>query len=471
MITSPVYILGIGGIGTSAIAQWLQSSGLIVSGSDAAASDITTALEKSGIPITIGTTTELPPGTATLIYTDAAPPTHPLREQATLENVPQLSYAAALGELTRPFKTIAIAGSHGKSSATAMSGLIAAAAELDPTVIVGTLVPEWRTEKNLGNFRAGLSAGQAGKSAWCIVEADEYRNHFHHLTPTVAVITSLDHDHVDAFPTPADYLNAFKIFISRLVPDGTLVIEQAAAEQLAKYLPAKSIRYSLTDQAADLYAADLLMKDDRYHFSVVYQGETHPDFSLAVPGQHMVSNALAALGASLALSGRAAVSNEQIITAARQALARFTGTWRRFEFLKEINGALVFSDYAHHPTEVAALLTSAHERYPNKRIVLIFQPHHGDRTRAFANDFLKAFKKNLASIDHVILLPIYGVLGREQERRDTTVQQWATELGAQATLLPNLDQLSSVVHATLRPGDIILFTGAGTIDGLARQIQ
>lgn len=460
MIKGPVYILGIGGIGTSAIAQWLQANGLTVTGSDAAASDITTTLGKIGIPVTISSSPELPPDTTTLIYTDAAPATHPLREQAAKKNIPQLSYAAALGELTRAYKTIAIAGSHGKSSTTAMCGLMAEAANLDPTVIVGTLVPQWRQEKNLGNFRAG-------QSQWCIVEADEYRNHFHYLTPTVGIITSLDHDHVDAFPTPADYLNAFKIFISRFTPDGTLVIEHTAARQLAKELPTNVIRYSLTDQTADLHITNRITKDGRYHFTVVYKNQPHPDFTLAVPGQHMVSNALAAIGAVLATGGEP----EKIIDAARTALANFTGTWRRFEFLKEINGALAFSDYAHHPTEVAALLTSAHEKYPDKRLVLVFQPHHGDRTRAFANDFLAIFKKNLAPTDRIILCPIYGVLGRENAPTDTTVEQWATQLGEQATLLPALEQLSTTVRATIKPDDIILFTGAGTIDSLARQIQ
>lgn len=467
MIKSPVHILGIGGIGTSAVAQWLQVNGLTITGSDAATSAITATLERRGITVTIGNITKLPPDTAILIYTDAAPATHPLRVAAKQATIPQLSYAEALGELTRPFKTIAIAGSHGKSSTTAMTGLIAAAAKLDPTVIIGTLIPKWRTEENLGNFRAG-------KSNWCIVEADEYRNHFHYLTPTVAVITSLDHDHVDAFPTPADYLNAFKIFSNRLAPNGTLVIEQAVAPQLARHRPKNAIRYSLDDQAADLYATNLMMKNGCYHFSVVYQRKTYPDFSLAVPGRHMVGNALAALGAMLATGP----ATERIVAAARPVLAHFTGTWRRFEFLKEINGALSFSDYAHHPSEVAALLAGAHERYPAKRIVLVFQPHHGDRTRAFASDFLRVFKNNLAPGDRLILLPIYGVLGREQERRDlpagrqdTTVAQWAAKLGAQTTWLPDLDQLSSAVHSVIRPGDIILFTGAGTIDGLARQIQ
>lgn len=469
MIKGPVYILGIGGIGTSAIAQWLHVNKVTVTGSDAAASDITAALQALGIPV--NTKQPLPSEAlakvGTLVYTDAAPATHPLREQAARQNIPQLSYAAALGELTSSYKTIAIAGSHGKSSTTAMCSLIAEAAELDPTVIVGTLVPQWRQEKNLGNFRAG-------HSEWCIVEADEYRNHFHYLTPTVGIITSLDHDHVDAFPTPADYLNAFKIFISRFTPDGppagqagTLVIEQAAAQQLAKELPTNVIRYSLTDQTADLYTTDLLMKNGRYHFIIVYHGQTHPNFTLSVPGQHMVSNALAAVGAILATGAEP----KKIIPAARASLATFTGTWRRFEFLREINGAQAFSDYAHHPTEVAALLTSAHERYPKKRIVLVFQPHHGDRTRAFAADFLKVFQTQLAAADHLVLLPIYGVLGRENAPTDTTVEHWATALGKQATLLSSLEQLATTVHATIQPDDIVLFTGAGTIDSLARQIQ
>lgn len=459
MIKGPVHIIGVGGIGTSAIAQWLKYKDITVTGSDAAASDITAALEKNGIPVDLFATV-LPADITTLIYTDAAPPTHPLRLQAAQRNILQLSYAEALGYLTQPFKTIAIAGSHGKSSTTAMAGLIAEAAGLDPTVVIGTLVPPWRIEKNLGNYRQSTSS-------WCIVEADEYRNHFHRLSPTIAVITSLDHDHVDVFPTSADYLNAFKIFISRLIPSGRLVIEQVAAEQLATSLPINAMRYSLTNQAADLYVTDLQLQHGRYKFTVVYQGKTYSDFSLSVPGKHMVSNALAALGAVLA-TGQ---TTEKIIAAARTALAGFTGTWRRFEFLREVNGAHLFSDYAHHPTEVTALLAAAHERYPGKRVVLVFQPHHGDRTRAFAADFLSVFKNNLTASDHVLLLPIYGVLGREHAQNDPTVQHWAAALGSQATLVDDLNQLDTVVSATIRPGDIVLFTGAGTIDSLARHIK
>lgn len=459
MIKGPVHILGVGGVGTSAIAQWLQHEHVPVSGSDAAASDITATLNKIGIPVDLAANT-LPADTATLIYTDAAPATHPLRQQAAQHNIPQLSYAEALGKLTQPFKTIAVAGSHGKSSTTALVGLSAEAAQLDPTVVIGTLVPNWRGKKTLGNFRAG-------ESDWCIVEADEYRNHFHYLSPTVAVITSLDHDHVDAFPTPADYRNAFKVFLSRLVPGGSLVIEQGAAEQLTTSLPKNTVRYSLTNQAADLHVVDLQLQNGRYKFTVIYRGQAYRDFTVKVPGKHMVSNAIAALGALLAGSEE----TEKVIAAARVALASFTGTWRRFEFLREVNGAQLFSDYAHHPTEVAALLTAAHERYPGKRVVLVFQPHHGDRTRAFANDFLNVFKNNLAPTDHAILLPIYGVLGREHAQDDPTVQHWAAALGLQATLVADLNQLGTVVNATIRPGDIVLFTGAGTIDSLARHIK
>lgn len=465
MIKSPVHILGIGGIGTSALAQWLQRLGLVVTGSDATSSDITAALVKTSIPVTIGDTSQLPLHTATLIYTDAAPLIHPLRQQATRQNITQLSYAEALGELTRPFKTIAIAGSHGKSTTTALAGLVAEAAGLDPTVVVGTRVPAWQTAASLGNFRPGVPAGQAGQSQWCIVEADEYRNHFHYLAPTIAVITSLDHDHVDAFPTPDDYQRAFVQFIRRL--SGRLVIEQAAAASLAVTLPANTMRYSLTDSSADLYVNDLILKNNQHRFTVVYHNQAYPNFSLPVPGQHMVANALAAIGAILATG----TETSQVITAARTALAGFTGTWRRFEFLREINGALAFSDYAHHPTELAALLQSAHAHYPGRRLLLVFQPHHGDRTRAFAAAFLTVLQQQLEPDDHVILCPIYGVLGREHVSSDDPVAHWVQQLRRRATRLTNLNQLSDTVQASLRPGDIVLFTGAGTIDQLARQIK
>jgi UDP-N-acetylmuramate--alanine ligase len=455
-----VHIVGIGGIGTSALAQWLAYRGLQVEGSDAASTTITQELTRLGIPVYPEREATLSPETAAVVYTDAAPPTHPLRQAAAEQTIPQLSYAEALGQLTAPYQVIAVAGSHGKSTTTAMTGLICEALGLDPIVIVGTQVPQWQTEHQLGNFRPG-------QGTICVVEADEYQDHFLQLRPAVAIITSIDHDHVDYFPTAEDYQQAFNNFLERLVPDGTVVIEQTVTKVLPEALTKhKTLTYNLTDPTASLSIANLDQQAGQYQaFSVRYGDKTWDNFMLHIPGKYMVSNALAAIGAALAVTPDEA----QVEAKARAALKTFRGTWRRFELIGQLNGAPAYSDYAHHPTELAAVLDAAHDWFGSRRVVVAFQPHQQHRTDAFGQEFMAVLREHLAETDYLILCPVFGVLGREATTTHS-IASWLEASHPNGQYVADLSELSAVAAKVVTPEDVVLFVGAGTIDAVARTV-
>lgn len=464
-----VHIIGIGGIGTSAIAQWLQQRDVHVEGSDSAASVITAALQAAGIRVLTGEITTLDPLPQALIYSDAVPPTHPLRIFAKTHGIPTYSYAETLGQLTYSYQTIAIAGSHGKSTTTSLTGLLLTECGIDPTVVVGTRVPQWQTDRMLGNFRAG-------QSKIAVVEADEYRNHFLYLHPDVAVITSLDHDHLDAFPTLKEYIQAFEQFIARLHPGRPLIIHQDAYPLLRAHVKdhplilygmhAQTLPANLPARTRTVLIADLQPVDDRQQFSLLVDGQPWGNFSLRVPGVHMVTNTAAALAAALAIQPDQAVVRQAFKT----VLSYFTGTWRRFEALGTINGAPAFSDYAHHPTELAALIDGAHQRYPQRRLFLIFQPHQRLRTAAMGAEFLNILRQHLRPIDYLIICEVYDVAGREDQATRVTTREWPMALPTKAQYVADLKDLPAVIKTEVTPSDCVIFTGAGSIDAAARAI-
>lgn len=458
--SSKIHIVGIGGIGTSAIAQWLQALGYNVSGSDDKPSSITEWLSSHGIPVT--TSAAVLPATDLLIYSDAVPASHQERAYAVQHNIPQWSYAKALGQLTSGYTTIAVAGSHGKSTTTALTGLLLEALGLDPTVVVGTLVDQWRSDTSLGNYRLG-------KSRLCVVEADEYRSHFLELSPYIGVITSLDHDHIDAFPTPEEYHRAFSLFIKKVKPNGTLVIEENTQPLLEADTAGHAIvTYGRVDSATVknlVTVSDITWKNGKQEFKLAYQGEKIDEFSLSVSGEHMVHNLAAAVAAAFLVVPDAAKIKQAIKT----VTATFHGTWRRFEALGSLYGAAAFSDYAHHPTEVAALIAAAHQQFANQRLVLVFQPHHHSRARAFAQDFIRTLKQGLAPHDQLVLCEVYGVPGREEASEAITARTWAAEL-PNTEYVRELDELPTILKKHLKPEDVVVFAGAGSIDAYARKL-
>lgn len=426
-----IHFIGIGGIGTSALAQYYLSKGHEVSGSDLVASEITDALEKKGIKIFIGKhkVKNISKDLDLVIYSPAIEKANPELKKAKIYKLETKSYPEALGELTKEYYTIAVAGAHGKSTTTAMIGLVLAVAGMDPTVIVGTKVKEFSDS----NFRSG-------KSKLLVIEACEYDSSFLFYSPKITVITNVDKEHLDYFKNFENVKKAFKEFIVRLPKDGFLVQNQEEKNiPEMPDAPFKTIKFSLeSPEAKELKKA------------------------LKVPGQHNVANALAALSVARILE----VPEEAIF----KALGNFTGTWRRFEIKKGIVGAktiVVISDYGHHPNEIMATLQAAREKYPDKKIWCVFQPHQHQRTYYLFDDFVKVFRDGPA--DQIILTDIYDVAGRETKKIKSKVnsKKLAQKIKKESVIYLPEKEIEKYVKENIQNGEVLIIMGAGDIYKLA----
>src|SRR5919109_908264 len=382
----PVHFVGVAGAGMSALAELLARRGVRVTGCDANPSAITD-LERLGITVASGHDPAHAESARALVVTSAMPHDHPELVRARALGIPVIRRAEALGEAVSVGDTVAIAGTHGKTTTTVMTTEALAAAGLAPPGVAGGRVPAWR-----GNLRSG-------RGRLFVVEADEYDRSFLALAPSVAVVTNVEADHLDIYADLADIRAAFAQFVR-----GARVIVLCADDEGANTLPAPSgaeiIRYGLASADARLVARDLREAGGAASFTVVYDGDTVGQVTLRVPGHHNVLNALAALASGLALGA----SVEQMA----RGLATFGGVERRFQRLGEARGVTVVDDYAHHPTEIRATLAAARAAFPGRRLVAAFQPHLFTRTRDFAREFGAA----LAGADAIFLTEIYPA--REQ---------------------------------------------------------
>ena len=417
-----IHFIGIGGIGVSALAQYYLAKGHEISGSDLVASEITEYLEKKGVKIIIGNSAEnISQDLDLVVYSPAVKKDNPeLIEALKIKNYKNLkikikSYPEALGDLTKEYYTIAVAGAHGKSTTTAMIGLVLAKAGLDPTVIVGTKVKEFGGS----NFRMG-------KSKYLVIEACEYDSSFLHYLPKIIVVTNIDKEHLDYFKTFANVKKAFKNFIAKLPPSGFLVFNKRPSMRQKRAAKIKKI--------------------------------------LKVPGMHNVFNALDALEVARILK----IKDEITF----QALSEFTGTWRRFEEkeLKIENCKLkIISDYAHHPNEIIATLKAAREKYPKKKIWCIFQPHQYQRTHYLFNDFVKVFRN--AKIDKTIITDIYDVAGRETKKisADVSSKKLVKKIAKKNVIYLPMASLEKFIKENIKSGEVLIIMGAGDIYKLAEK--
>ena len=435
-----IHFIGIGGIGVSALAQYYLHKGHKISGSDLAPSEITDAMAKRGARILVGNNrSHIQKDFDLVIHSPAVKPQNPEYAAAKDLGIQLQSYPEALGQLTREYQTIAVSGSHGKSTTTSMLALVLIKAGIDPTVIVGTKLKEFGDS----NFRAG-------NSKYLVIEACEYDGSFLNYQPQIAVITNIDKEHLDYFKTFANVVKAFKSFIMRLPKDGFLVINKddegnARLKIQESKLPFKVQNYSLQQSEAGKIKK-----------------------ILKVPGKHNISNALAVLAATRILGVKDTIT--------LKALAEFKGTWRRFEVKKGKAGKksiTVVSDYGHHPTEVMATLIAAREKYPYKKIWCIFQPHQYQRTYYLFNDFVKLFKK--VPIDSIIITDIYDVAGREEKNINQKVN---SELLVKKILAPlslgevggkqnvkymAIDNAEEFIKENIKGGEVLIIMGAGDI--------
>lgn len=442
-----VYLAGIGGIGLSAIAYYFLSQGKTVEGSDTTKSEVTKRLEDKGVFIHYKQKADnLNNSFSLFVYTSALPEDHPELVAAKNLNIPTLSYFQFLGFLSKHYKTIAVTGTNGKTTTTALLGLILEKAGLDPTVIVGSLVPNWKS-----NFRLG-------KSDILVVEACEWQAHMLELSPQTIILTNVAEDHLDFYKDLADIQKHFQMFVDKLPADGIFIQNKDDANsQIVKY-SGKTLTFG-QDKRADYAFQDLVIKDGQQIFDVL-KAEQKNNFILNIPGLYNIYNAVAALVAADILG-----ANQHQIW---NALHDFASTWRRFEKVGMYKSNIVISDYAHHPDAVQGLLKAARDFYPNKKIVAIFQPHHHNRTLTLLDEFAKSF----ILADSVIISEIYRVQGREdKEYEQVNSQDLLAKMNhPQKYYAANLDEVKNVLR-TLNPLDsVLLFIGAGDIDNLAREL-
>jgi UDP-N-acetylmuramate--alanine ligase len=443
-----VHFIGIGGSGLSAIARLLAESGWPVSGSDRADSPLAGELVKLGVQVWIGHAPEHVQNAQVVVRSSAVPDANPEVQAALAAGIPVLKRAQFLGRLMQGKKGIAVAGTHGKTTTTAMVAWVLTRLALDPSYIIGGV------SLNLGGN------AHAGKGDAFVIEADEYDRMFLGLDPDIALVTYLEHDHPDCFPTMADYREAFRAFIARIQPGGTLLTcadnQEAAALIAAAPAGIHTLTYGLSCPAD--YCAQALGANTRggFSFAVWRSGQALAQVHLQVPGQHNALNALAALAT-------AHILNLDLQLAA-DALGEFIGTGRRFEMRGEPGGIAVIDDYAHHPTEIRATLAAARSRYPGRRIWAVWQPHTFSRTRALLPEFLAAF----GDADRVLVTEIYAA--REAAEGFSAARITAQMHHPSARSTPTLAACAELLLRELQRGDVLLVLSAGDADQISAAV-
>lgn len=420
-----IYCSGLGGIGVSAYAALQRTAGHVVRGSDRSDSALLDDLRSQGIEVFLEQDgRHVTPDVDLFVYSEAIPEHAPERLKATELGIEQRSYFHALGEMSKGYDVVAVCGTHGKSSTTAMAAKVFVDAGLDPTVVVGTKSPD------LGNRN-----WRKGSSNIFLVEACEYRNDFRFLSPDVVVLTTVDGDHFDAFGSIEEYRAAFIDFF-KLLPEGNPVIlhgSDAACRAVADASGRPSVD------------ADAL-----------------PLPSLGVPGEHMRQNARLVM----ALARAHGIPDEK----AQASLLGFSGTWRRMETKgTRADGVTVIDDYAHHPAEIRASVQGIREGHPGRRVVCVFQPHTHDRTLKLYDEFLTAF----AAADLVVIPNVYAARSEVdggQVDLAAFIQGIAKGSGVRAVDGGGLNGTLEFLRRETKPGDVIVTMGAGDVTGLAPKI-
>ena len=412
-----VHFIGIGGIGLSAIARMMLEEGKSVSGSDQSASIITDELKKLGAEISIGHDSKnVPANCDMVVYTAALSEDNPELLEAKKRNTLTLTYFEALGWISRDKYTIAISGTHGKTTTTAMIGKIMIDAGLEPTVVIGSLI------KN-GNCRSNFIHGN---SKYFLVEADEYKKSFHSLNPRILVITNIDEDHLDFYKDLADIQNSFAELAKKVPQDGFLIVNKLNPN-LSPVL--KEAKCNIID----------------------YSSITVP--KLKVPGEHNRMNARAALAVARALN----VNGDK----AKKSLEDFEGAWRRFEYKGRLkNGAMIYDDYAHNPEKIKSALNGARECFGKKRIIAVFQPHLYSRTKHFLSRLAGSFNE----ADSILIAPIYAA----REKPDSSInsdilKDEVLKSGKMTISFRDFAGIENYLKDNTQDGDIIMTMGAGDI--------
>jgi len=419
------------------LAEALLGAGLRVTGSDMAESLTTERLRALGIPVAIGHTAVHIGDANCIVRTAAAREDNPEVVAARAQGLPVFERAEAWGYIMRQYKNaVCIAGTHGKTTTTSMTTHILLAADLDPTVMIGG---------TLAKLQAGHRVGGGNT---IVLESCEYYNSFHNFSPTVAVVLNVEADHLDYFKDLAEVQASFQTFAGLVPPDGCIIANGDDQNTMDALRPLNRplMTFGL-GEGNRARAVNIARHEARTTFDVTLDGVVYAHIDLPIPGDHNVSNALAAVAVAIFLG----LPSEAV----QEGLADFTGAGRRFEYKGERNGAKIYDDYAHHPSELRALLDAV-SYLGYERVIVAFQPHTYTRTKALFDDFVRELHRP----DLVFVAEIYAA------REQNTVGVTAAELAAQipgARHVPTLAEMASALLGELRPGDLVLTVGAGDI--------
>ncbi len=439
------HFIGIGGSGMSGLAEILLTSGFKVSGSDVKASDISRRLEQLGAQVCIGhAASNIPQSASLVVYSSAITGTNPEIREAKKRKLPIVRRAEVLAELMRLKYGVGVAGSHGKTTTTSMCSVILDAAHLDPTVVIG------------GQVKALGTGGRLGKGDFLVAETDESDRSFLLLKPTVAIVTNIDDEHMNAYRSRKDLEESFNRFVQSVPFYGLaiLCVDDPVVRQIASRLKRRILTYGFSPDA-DLQAVNIEATPHGMYFDVIRKGEQLGRFSLPMWGRHLVQNSLAAIGVGLEF-------NVDVDTI-RSALSTFGGVKRRLEVVGEASGVTVMTDYGHHPTEIRATLRAIRECRASEggRVFTLFQPHRYSRTQQSWNEFLSVFGET----DHLVITDIYAASEKPIEGI-TSEAFFEAVVHPSKEFVPNVEDSVAALIPQLRPGDLLLCLGAGSVGSM-----
>lgn len=439
-----IHFIGIGGIGMSGIAEVLNNMGYTVTGSDIKDSETVRRLRNLGIKVFIGHSKDNIDETDVVVFSSAVKPDNPEIVRAKSLGIPVIPRAEMLAELCRLKYSILVAGAHGKTTTTSLIATVLSDAGFDPTVVVG------------GKLKSLDTNARLGQGKFLVAEADESDGSFLKLSPTIAVITNIDREHLDYFKNLRRIKKAFLEFANKVPFYGVSIIckECRHIRDLIPYLNRRYLLYGF-DETADFYAKKIKCALPYISFEAFYRGKTLGNFRITVPGKHNVLNALAVIAVAKELS----VPFDKV----RDSLQNFTGIGRRFEFKGEKKGIKFYDDYGHHPTEIKAVLKTAMWLKP-ERLCIIFQPHRYTRTRDLMEQFVRVFKQILRKKDVLFLMDIYpaselpidGVSGE-------VLYQKLKSAGINVRFNPDKEKIKNNILSELKEGDIVFTVGAGDV--------
>jgi UDP-N-acetylmuramate--alanine ligase len=448
-----IYFIGIGGIGMSALARWFNANNFYVAGYDKTCTPLTLELEAEGIQVHYEDSIDLIPLKVTsnsigtlIVYTPAVPKDHTELNYLRSRDFEILKRSQVLGELTKNYFTIAVAGTHGKTTTSSIIAHILKSSGRNVTAFVGGI---------MANYNSNLLVGKDGDDNVIVVEADEFDRSFLTLHPDIAVITAADADHLDIYGSADSLKDSFKDFIKNIKKNGKLFIEERAADKIdLKSL--EGIDYETYGlENGQIRTLNLSVIDEIFHFDFQSGSMLLKSLSMPLPGFHNIENAVAAIS----VAGLLKISAEEI----KNALLEYKGVKRRFEYIIKSAGLTFIDDYAHHPEEIRALLKSARALFPRKKITVIFQPHLFTRTR----DFAEGFCETLSLADEVILLDIYPA--RELAIEGVSSGMLLKDITSQTKCICTKEELIDILKN--RELEILITVGAGDIDALVQPIK